>query len=134
MNIRLLLYFIAMTVLMWCQERPAQEFTTSRTEHIINQVEEPIVVKSVSGFIRRAQGDQAALPNVLFEIKGPNAHGKLRRVTTNKNGYFRVRGLPAGRYAFKATLDGFQSVMGTIDVSNSAPKSAVIRLEMSVGV
>ena len=42
--------------------------------------------------------------------------------------------VPGGTYRFKATLSGFQSVVGTITVSKRAVKTYEIKIEMPVGV
>ena len=42
--------------------------------------------------------------------------------------------LRAGEYVFKVTLNGFQSVIGTLIVSKGAAASEQIRIELSVGV
>ena len=47
----------------------AGDFTKSPTEHIINQLDQPIVVRSVRGFVSRKEGYHEPLPNVLFEIQ-----------------------------------------------------------------
>jgi hypothetical protein len=110
------------------------DFTKSPTEHIINQMEQPFVVPSGKGIISRRQGDQGPLPNVLFEIQGPGVDRKIRRASTNEHGRFKIGHVPVGTYKFKVTLDGFQSVMGTITVSKKAGKTDEIKIELGVGV
>jgi hypothetical protein len=110
------------------------DFAKSPTEHIINQLEQPFVVRSVEGSITNKAGYREPLPNVLVEIQGPDTDRKIRRATTDGHGRFRIRHVPVGTYKFKATLNGFQSVMGTITISKKAPKGDEIKLEMPVGV
>jgi hypothetical protein len=111
------------------------DFTKSPTEHIINQIEDPFVVQSVKGVIsRQTSGPSEPLQNVLFEIQGPDADREIRRATTDENGRFKIGHVPAGKYRFKATLNGFQSVMGTITVSAKASKNNQIKVAMPVGV
>ena len=43
-------------------------------------------------------------------------------------------GLHEGTYMFKTTLDGFQSVVGTVVLNKSVKKSEAIRIEMPLGV
>jgi hypothetical protein len=63
------------------------------------------------------------------------AQGKTtRRATTDEHGRFKISHVPAGTYKFKATLNGFQSVVGTINISNKSTTENEIRLEMQVGV
>src|SRR5712691_805680 len=132
-------------LLMWaiviCTPAAAQEkatvgdFTKSPTEHIINQIKQPFVVRSVRGIVSRQTGGPAeALANVLVEIQGPGTDRKIRKVTTDENGRFNVGRVPVGTYKFKATLNGFQSVMGTITVSKKAAKTDEIKFAMSIGV
>jgi len=68
------------------------------------------------GVVSRKEEHHEPLPNVLFEIQGPSTGKKIRRATTDEHGRFKIGHVPAGTYKFKATLDGFQSVMGTMCV------------------
>lgn len=118
-----------------CQEKATTgDFTKSPTEHIINQIEQPFVVQSVSGVVSRKQGDQGPLSGVLFEIQGPGVGRKIRRSKTDERGRFKIGHVPKGTYKFKATLEGFQSAMGTITVSKKATKTAKITIALAVGV
>jgi hypothetical protein len=110
------------------------DFTKSPTEHIIIQLEQPFVVRSVKGFIRRKQGDQEPLSNVLIEIQGPGGDSTITRTTSNGDGRFRMGHVAEGTYKFKTTLNGFQSVMGTITVSKKATRRGEIKIEVPVGV
>src|ERR1700683_3075175 len=91
---------------------PVGDFTKSPSEHIIIQLEQPFVVRSVKGVILRSQGDQEPLPGVLIEIQGPGNDRKMRRATTDEHGRFAISHVAVGTYKFKTTLNGFQSVMG----------------------
>ena len=131
----LLVWLLVAIPLGAAQERATVgDFTRSPTEHIINRIDEPLVVRSVTGIISRRQGDLGPLPNVLFEIQGPGVDRKIRRAKTDKHGRVKIRHVPLGTYKFKATLDGFQSMMGTVTVSKETDKTAEIKIEMSVGV
>lgn len=131
----LLVCLIAITTLGRPQEKATiGDFTKSPTEHIINQIEQPFVVRSVAGVISRMQGDQGPLPDVLFEIQGPSTDRKIRRSKTDQHGRFKIGHVPEGAYKFKATLNGFQSMMGTITVSKKAAKTDEIKFAMPVGV
>ena len=110
-----------------------EEFTRSPSEHIINEIEKPFVVRSVVGAISRAQGDRGPLPNVIFEIQGPGTDPTIRRTMTDEHGKLKMKHVPAGEYRFKATLDGFQSMIGKIVVSKTAASTEKIRIEMPVG-
>src|SRR5215469_4546127 len=105
-------------------------FTKSPTEHIINKLEEPFEVRSVSGVVMRQGGEQEPLRDVLVEIKGPGDHDRIRRTKTDDHGQFKISHVPAGTYSFKVTLDGYQSVMGRIVVSKNAAKNNSIKIAM----
>lgn len=109
------------------------DFTRSSTEHITNPIEEPFHVQSVAGTISTERSGEA-LAQALFEIEGPGAGRKIRHAVTDKKGHFRISHVPAGTYRFKATLDGFQSVTGTIVVSKSKSSTREIAIHMSLGV
>ena len=113
---------------------PVGNFTRSPTEHIINRVETPFVVRSLKGSIRGHESLHEPVPNVLFEIRGPGEDQTIKRATTDKQGRFRIRNLAPGSYEFKATLNGYQSVMGEITISPTASKKAEITLELPLGV
>ena len=131
----LVISVIAMAMTGKAQDKAAAgDFTKSPTEHIINQLDQPIVVRSMQGVVSRKEGHHEPLPNVLFEIQGPSTGKKIRRATTDEHGRFKIGHAPAGTYKFKATLNGFQSVMGTITISKNATTENEIRIEMQVGV
>jgi hypothetical protein len=111
------------------------DFTKSPTEHIINQIEQPFVVRSAKGIVsRQTGGPTEVLANVLLEIQGPGTDRKIRRATSDEKGRFNLGHVPVGTYKFKATLNGFQSVMGTITISKKAAKTDEIKIAMSIGV
>jgi hypothetical protein len=111
-----------------------EDFTKSPTEHIIVQLDRPFVVRTVKGIISHREGAQEPLPDALVEIEGPGDVRTIKHATTDKHGRFKIGHVAAGTYRFKTTLDGFQSVMGTIIVSEKAKKQADIRIEVPVGV
>lgn len=110
------------------------EFTRSPYEHIINESDQPFVVRSVTGLITLPKGDERPISGVLFEIQGPGTDRKIRRCKTDEHGRFKMGHVPEGTYRFKATLSGLQSVMGTITVSKKAAKTAEIKIAMLIGV
>ena len=132
----LLMLVVVMGTLTTAQEKSTVgDFTKSPTEHIINQIEQPFVVRSLQGIVsRQTAGPIEPLANVLFEIAGPGTERKIRHATTDENGQFKMGHVPVGTYKFKATLSGFQSVMGTITVSKEDPKTDKIKIAMAVGV
>ncbi len=131
----LLILTLAMVPPSTAQDRTAiGDFTRSPDESIIVQLEQPFVGRSVKGFISRDQGDQRPLQGLLFEIEGPGDDKTIRSATTDEHGRFKIGRVASGTYRFKTTLDGFQSVMGTITVSKNAAKQAEIKIEVPVGV
>lgn len=107
-------------------------FTRSSTEHIINELEEPFVVRSVEGQILDPAG--YPMPGALFEIRGPESSERIRAAKTGKGGRFRIGSAPEGTYRFKATFSGFQSVIGTVIVKRTAAKKNRIGLTLKFGV
>jgi Carboxypeptidase regulatory-like domain len=135
MKTRLLLCVLAIAVSSASQEKGKYAgFTKSPTEHIINELKQPFEVESIRGVVTREEGEQEPLQNVLVEIKGSGDHDKIRRAKTDEHGQFKISHVPAGTYTFKTTLNGFQSVVGTIIVSKKAAKDSRIKIAMLIGV
>ena len=109
------------------------DFTKSPTEHIIVFLDEAFVVRSVEGVIRTERGPDDPLSDVLLELQGPGSDKRIRSTRTDRQGRFQMRRVPNGTYRFKATLDGFQSVVGTIVVSKKS-KIKEIEIQMPFGV
>lgn len=108
-------------------------FTKSPTEHIIAEIDDAFEVRSVQGTIV-FKGKDDELKGVVFEIRGPGGLERIRAARTDSNGRFKIRRVPEGTYTFKATLDGFQSVVGTLVVSKKADRQETIKIEMPIGV
>jgi len=108
-------------------------FTKSPTEHIIHYVDKPIYVRKVRGHIRSAGGCWPEQVEVLFEIRGPGTSNRIRAAKVD-HGRFSMRRLAAGKYAFKATANGWQSTVGTIVVSPKSDQDATIDISMPLGV
>ena len=69
------------------------DFTKSPTEWIINTIDQPIVVRAVTGHIcfeHNGGETKEPLKNVLFEIQGPGPDRKIRHATTDEGGRFKV--------------------------------------------
>lgn len=128
-----LLGIVATATVAFVSAQDLRDFTRSPTEHIINQLDSPIVVRTIAGIVV-LKGGGDPLPDVLLELQGPGTNKKMRRVRTDENGRFTMRRVPRGTYKFKTTLNGFQSVMGSIEVSKKAPADRQITIEMAFGV
>ena len=115
------------------QEGELKGLTISRDEHIMNEVREPFIVRSVEGNVSLNDHDDM-LPGVLIEIRGPGEELTILSAITDKNGHFRIKNVQPGKYMFKTTLAGFQSEYGHITVSKQAPKGNRIQLALHVGV
>jgi len=109
---------------------PNKGFTRSPTEHMIVKIESPFKVESVHGVIKDPAG--YPMPDVTFEIRTES--GRIREAETDKMGRFKISGTAAGTYSFKATKDGFQSVIGKIVVAKKLNRKASIELTMPLGV
>jgi hypothetical protein len=109
------------------------DFKKSTAEHIIDTVDEPFRVSLVKGRVS-LQSSGSAVAGVLFEIEGPEDKRRIQSTVTDKNGRFKISHIAEGIYKFKATLNGYQSVIGTVVVLKHAPHATRIRIEMRVGV
>ena len=122
----------------WTQSRiesgELKGFTGSPTEHIINRLNDAFTVREVKGAAFISDGFKSPAVGLLLELRGPGASASIGSTTTRSDGKFHLKHLRPGKYLFKATMSGFQSVVGTIIVSPKAEKSQVITIEMKVGV
>jgi hypothetical protein len=108
-------------------------FTKSATEHEIVVVHEVFSVRSVVGTISFSNHPVEPLTDVLIEILGPGNVNQVRRAMSDQNGRFKISSVPEGAYRFKATRNGFSSIVGTVTVSRRADKTARIHLDMPIG-
>lgn len=108
---------------------PYKGFVREKPE--LNKVElgEPIAVRTVAGVI--LSPDRGPLRGTLFEIR--DRSGKILSALSDDTGAFEIRHLRSGTYAFKATKNGFHSVVGTIVVSSKASPRNSIRIQVKVG-
>jgi carboxypeptidase family protein len=107
-------------------------FAKSPTEHILNEHPHTIVVRSVVGRITAAALNEG-VPNAVVEIKREGSD-KVRGAIADGNGRFRIKGIADGKYIFKVTRDGFQSVYGTLQVSRRASRNSGFSIELKQGV
>ena len=100
------------------------------SEHIIDEREQPFVVRSINGFVLDPSG--AVMEDVIVEIR--DQQGRVRGAITNSRGRFKLTGVPQGRYKLKVTRDGFQSIVSDVVLSNDAPRKNKLALTMRIGV
>lgn len=147
---RLLVLICLLLSLQYCQphsalmnEMPKQlirhcdlsGFTQAITEHEIVEIAQPFLVRSVMGKIVNSINDGVWADTwpVLFEIRAMDERGKIRAVHADKDGNFEIAHVAEGRYCFKATVQGWDSVMGVIIVSRTADPKSRIAFEMKLG-
>ena len=71
---------------------------------------------------------------VLFEILPYSEKKGIKRALTDQNGNFLIADVSPGSDRFKATRDGWQSVMGIVIVSEDADPDEIIEFVMYLGV
>lgn len=111
-------------------------FTEADPEGFIEQVTEPFIVRQIQGKILDTEGNAIWFKDhpPLLEIRAFNVMiGKPLGVYTDKNGVFKMEGVPDGPYCFKATMDGWRSVIGIIIVNKKADPKKTIILKLLLG-
>ncbi len=111
-------------------------FTEANPEGFVEQVTEPFVVRQIQGKILDSEGNAIwhEVSTPLLEIRAFRLMiGKPQGVYTDKNGVFKMEGVPDGPYCFKATMDGWRSVIGIIIVSKKADPKKTIILKLLLG-
>jgi hypothetical protein len=110
---------------------PYKGFRIAHPESTIVELEQPFRVRVVRGVVRDPSG--SPLPGTAFEIRDDSS-GKVWGAVTDKHGHFAISAVSHGTFSFKATRDGFQSVIGKITVSARASRKSRIRLILPLGV
>lgn len=109
-------------------------FTLALDEHIIEKIEKPIVVSSVKGKITNEVGGWPDNTRILFEIRRIGKAAKTIQAIADGDGNFEMPHVAKGYYCFKATVDGWRSVMGIIKVDRRADPTKAISIVMIPGV
>lgn len=110
-------------------------FSLSPSEHIINQVEEELIMPEVRGRVVGNGGPSGwPMAGVLIEIMGPDGSEQLRAAVSDAEGLFQVGELAPGRYRWKATAFGFQSAIGSLLVRPGIEGSKEWEIILYVGV
>lgn len=91
----------------------------------------PRDVRSFKGQV--TDRSDTGLPGAVVEIRLQEDPRWYAETTTDEDGAFEVPRVPAGRYCFKVSRMGFESIVGTVGVSDKAPKGERLRLSMNLG-
>ena len=108
-------------------------FTRSPSEHIINEHPGAITVRALKGTISEVAAG-TGLPGALVEVRASSGASTIQAAHTDQRGRFNMRKLKEGRYIFKVTRDGFQSVFGLLVVSRAAAAEREFRISLRQGV
>lgn len=109
-------------------------FTKSPSEHIVVELEQAFRVRAVEGLVTSQGGDWPEGTAVLIELRPARGAGSLRQVRTDSRGVFKIPDIAPGEYCFKATAEGWQSVVGVLVVSKTADPATKVNFEMLLGV
>lgn len=110
-------------------------FTESRIEQI-NRIKKAFVVKNICGSVVLIDGSPMCA-GVIFEIRKKVKNWKSEKVyktITDEKGEFVLKGIKQGRYCFKLTFEGWQSIVGEILLTEKADKKNRINLTMELGL
>jgi hypothetical protein len=108
-------------------------FTLAPNEHIVDEIKQPIVVRAVKGKLTNEEGgwpDNWPFPK-LFEIR-KIGDSTVIQARADEEGNFEILSVPEGRYCFKATVEGWQSVIGIVIVSKKARQTKMISLVLEI--
>ena len=110
------------------QSGPYAGFTKLQQEQVIVELPKPLHIREVSGTVLAVKGREP-VRKALFELRD-DATGKVKATKTDGEGRFQIKHIKDGKYTFKATRSGFQSVVGVLIVREKAPESQPISIEM----
>jgi len=109
-------------------------FSANPAEHIVNELKHPVQVRQAKGTVRSAAGAWPEGVQVQVELVGLVQGLGRRSATADIHGNFSIPEVKPGEYCFRAMAIGWQSVLGRLIVSPSAPQAAVIELTLELGV
>ena len=110
------------------QSGPYTGFTKLGQERVIVELPKPLHVREVSGTVL-ASKSREPVRKALFELRD-DATGKVKATKTDGEGRFQIKHIKDGKYTFKATRTGYQSVVGVLIVREKAPESQPLSIEM----
>jgi hypothetical protein len=111
-----------------------ERFTQSEDEHIINQIQQPFRVRKIKGRITSETGDWPEGIQILISIRSIDRYSKVIKSFADKNGFFEIENLKKGKYCFKVTVNGWQSVVGTVIFTKDVDPNYEINVQMQLGV
>lgn len=109
-------------------------FTLAMDEHIIEKIEKPIIMRSIKAKITNMVGGWPDNTQILFEVRRNEIGAKTIRSYADSEGNVEVPQAENGHYCFKATVNGWRSVMGIIKVDKRAEPAKMILIVMLPGV
>jgi hypothetical protein len=104
-------------------------FLKSPTEHILDERATALIVRLGAGRVVDSAAKEG-IPGVILELK---YLGRIRTFRTGREGQLLLRDLREGSYLFKATRDGFQSIVGILKITRGSSEAKAIYLEMNPG-
>jgi hypothetical protein len=108
---------------------PYSGFTKLEPERVIVELPKPLHVREVSGVL--LAGDQhEPVRKALFELRDDDT-GKIKAAKTDNEGRFHIKHVKDGRYTFKATRKGYQSVVGVLVVREKLQQPEPVTINMS---
>jgi Carboxypeptidase regulatory-like domain len=110
------------------QSGPYSGFTKLEQERVIVELPKPLHIREVSGTVLAAKSHEP-IGKTLFELRDDRT-GKVKATKTDGHGRFRLKHIKDGKYTFKATRKGYQSVVGVLILREKAPESQSLSIEM----
>ena len=98
--------------------------------HEVRSHPEVLRLREVRGTVTSEVGPWPEGTRVIFQMFGPSRRPVVRRATAASDGTFRFDRLPTGDYCFEASADGWDPVVGLLEVSNKNSKEATISLSL----
>jgi hypothetical protein len=110
------------------QSGPYAGFTKLEPEQVIVELGKPLHVSQVSGVVLAANNHEP-VRKALFELRDDST-GRVKATKTDGEGRFRMKRIKDGKYTFKATRKGYQSVVGVLIVRAKGPQPESITIDM----
>jgi hypothetical protein len=105
-------------------------FCRADPEGFIEIMEQLIIVRTIRGKITNEIERWPRNCTILFEIRRIGNGGNTIQAGADGEGNFEIPNIATGRYCFKATVNGWRSVMGIIKVDRRANAKKTILIVM----